>query len=267
MKKTVGDKMSIVFAAAFYEALSFDRTVTDSFKLAKLASNLVGLAESDTPELFVRAGAEIHDPLTSQSPKGSAAFLKLRSKRGGSVSIKLNVESIRAGGDVIITGISIGADMPSEPVSKVLYINLWIEDQGRETLSTPAVLMTGLVYTFMFAVEGWSREEGGVSESFVEPPELRETPVTTVVIELLCSFLEGVGGTGYLRQEVSYHAGVGFSPQAFQLKPDSVGRFFLTARLLIKGETIYREVLLLEVVGKTVELSSREARSVATDAQ
>jgi len=69
MKKTVGDKTAIAFAGAFYQALAFDRTVSESFKLATLEPALAGLAGSDTPELFVRAGAEARGPLISQENK------------------------------------------------------------------------------------------------------------------------------------------------------------------------------------------------------
>lgn len=129
-----------------------------------------------------------------------------------------------------------------------LYINLWIEDENRKAVSLPATLKCGAAYAFLFAIEKWSREDSGVSEVFVEPPELAEAPVTRVVIELLCPFLPTEDQSGYVRREVDYRAGEGFPPVAFNLRPDTVGRFYLTARLLIRGETLYREVFDLEVI-------------------
>jgi uncharacterized protein YjbI with pentapeptide repeats len=59
MNKAVGDKMAISFAGAFYQALAFDRTVTEAFELAKVEVDLASLGGSDTPELFVRAGTDV----------------------------------------------------------------------------------------------------------------------------------------------------------------------------------------------------------------
>jgi hypothetical protein len=60
MKEAVGDKMAISFAGAFYQALAFNRTVTEAFELAKVEVALRSLSGSDTPELFVRAGADVN---------------------------------------------------------------------------------------------------------------------------------------------------------------------------------------------------------------
>ena len=68
-----------------------------------------------------------------------------------------------------------------------------------------------------------------------------------MIIELLCPFLEAADAMGYVRHEVRYRQGIGFPPQKFVLKPNAVGRFYFTARLLVNGETIYREVLTLQV--------------------
>ena len=59
MSKEVGDKMAITFAGAFYQALAFDRTVSDAFKLAKVELDLVRLPGSDIPEIFVRDGTDV----------------------------------------------------------------------------------------------------------------------------------------------------------------------------------------------------------------
>lgn len=59
MNKAVGDKAAISFAGAFYQALAFDRTVTEAFELARVEVDLANLSGSDTPELFVRTGIDI----------------------------------------------------------------------------------------------------------------------------------------------------------------------------------------------------------------
>jgi uncharacterized protein YjbI with pentapeptide repeats len=69
MNKQVGDKMAISFAGAFYQALAFGRTVTEAFDLAKVELDLVRLPGSDTPELLVRAGANVKSPLITPQNK------------------------------------------------------------------------------------------------------------------------------------------------------------------------------------------------------
>lgn len=135
-----------------------------------------------------------------------------------------------------------------------LHVNLWIEDERQGMLPTPATLDAGAHYQFLFAVEPFSREQAQESVPFDEPEVLKRTPKTKVIVEVLCPFLEGADG-GYARREVDYYAGRGFPPEAFALKPEGAGRFNLTARLIFKGETMFREVLGLEVVPQPVARS------------
>ena len=58
MNRTITDRAAIKFAASFYGALAFGRSVQRAFEqgLARLSAE--GIAESDTPELLVRAGVD-----------------------------------------------------------------------------------------------------------------------------------------------------------------------------------------------------------------
>lgn len=58
----VGDKAAIAFAAAFYRALAFDRSVQDAFDLACVELDLTRISGSDIPELFVREGVDPNEP-------------------------------------------------------------------------------------------------------------------------------------------------------------------------------------------------------------
>lgn len=60
MNSTIGDKAAIVFAASFYRALGFNRTVQEAFDQARTALLLEGIPEEDTPELLVKTGASPH---------------------------------------------------------------------------------------------------------------------------------------------------------------------------------------------------------------
>ena len=58
MDAAIGDRTAIVFAASFYRALGFNRTVQEAFDQAKTAIMLEGVPEENTPILLVREGAD-----------------------------------------------------------------------------------------------------------------------------------------------------------------------------------------------------------------
>jgi hypothetical protein len=58
MNRPIGDDAAIVFAASFYRAIGFGRTVQEAFDLAKAALLLEGIPEHKTPEIYVRDGVD-----------------------------------------------------------------------------------------------------------------------------------------------------------------------------------------------------------------
>lgn len=58
MTKAIGDEAAIAFAASFYRALGFGRSVQEAFDQGRAALLLEGIAEEDTPELLVRKGVD-----------------------------------------------------------------------------------------------------------------------------------------------------------------------------------------------------------------
>ena len=54
MKRAIGDEAAIVFAASFYRALGFGRSVREAFDQGCAALLLEGIAEQDTPELLFK---------------------------------------------------------------------------------------------------------------------------------------------------------------------------------------------------------------------
>jgi hypothetical protein len=58
MKQAIGDKAAITFAASFYRAIGFGRTIREAFDQGKAALMLEGIPEQDTPELLVRPGVD-----------------------------------------------------------------------------------------------------------------------------------------------------------------------------------------------------------------
>lgn len=58
MNKEIGDQAAITFAASFYRALGFGRSVQGAFDQGKTALMLAGISEEHTPELLCRKGAD-----------------------------------------------------------------------------------------------------------------------------------------------------------------------------------------------------------------
>jgi hypothetical protein len=58
MNRTITDQAAIKFAASFYGALAFGRSVQKAFDQGVARLSAEGIAESDTPELLMRAGVD-----------------------------------------------------------------------------------------------------------------------------------------------------------------------------------------------------------------
>jgi hypothetical protein len=58
MNRPIGDAAAIVFAASFYRALGFGRSVKEAFELGRAALLLEGIPEDKTPKLLTRKGVD-----------------------------------------------------------------------------------------------------------------------------------------------------------------------------------------------------------------
>jgi hypothetical protein len=72
MRKPIGDDAAIVFAASFYRALGFGRSVKEAFELGKAALLLESIPEDKTPELLTRAGVDAAAMVFVQPPAAAA---------------------------------------------------------------------------------------------------------------------------------------------------------------------------------------------------
>lgn len=69
MKKAIGDSAAIVFAASFYRALGFGRSLQEAFDIGKAALLLEGIQEHKTPTLSLRDGVNPSSvTLVSETP-------------------------------------------------------------------------------------------------------------------------------------------------------------------------------------------------------
>lgn len=58
MKRAIGDEAAITFAASFYRAVGFGRSVQEAFDQGKASLMLEGIPEEHTPELLKRQGMD-----------------------------------------------------------------------------------------------------------------------------------------------------------------------------------------------------------------
>ena len=58
MNQAIGDSAAITFAAAFYQAIGFGRSVKVAFESGKAALLLDGSPEENTPVLLFRTGVD-----------------------------------------------------------------------------------------------------------------------------------------------------------------------------------------------------------------
>jgi len=85
MNKPIGDDAAMVFAASFYRAIGFGRSVQEAFDLGKVALLLEGIPENKTPELFVRKDVDA-STLSLVGPSSKPAAADMPNRRGGETS-------------------------------------------------------------------------------------------------------------------------------------------------------------------------------------
>ena len=68
MRKPIGDEAAIVFAASFYRALGFGRSVKEAFEVGKASLLLESIPEDKTPELLTRSGVDASAIVFVQPP-------------------------------------------------------------------------------------------------------------------------------------------------------------------------------------------------------
>jgi len=58
MKTDIGDQAAITFAASFYRAIGFGRSVQEAFEQGRVALLLEGISDDDVPELICKSGVD-----------------------------------------------------------------------------------------------------------------------------------------------------------------------------------------------------------------
>jgi len=68
MNTSIGDTAARIFAASFYSAIGFGKSVGQAFQQARAALMLEGIPEADTPELYVTPGLDAADLVLVRLP-------------------------------------------------------------------------------------------------------------------------------------------------------------------------------------------------------
>ena len=73
MQQPIGDAAAIIFAASFYRATGFGRSVREAFELGVNALMLEGIPEDATPDLLTRDGVDAGDVVLVSKSEPPAA--------------------------------------------------------------------------------------------------------------------------------------------------------------------------------------------------
>ena len=83
MNTEIGDEAAIVFAAQFYSSVGFGQNLQQAFDQAKAALLLKGIAEENTPVLYVKKGLSAQEIVMVESeatPKSGTVSVMQRIK-------------------------------------------------------------------------------------------------------------------------------------------------------------------------------------------
>jgi hypothetical protein len=96
MSDAIGDKAAIIFAASFYRAIGFGRSVKDAFDQGIIALLLEDIPEENTPELLVKDGVDPSQIFLLEGGKIVNLSIKNKTQDIGMSSINSNSEVLKS---------------------------------------------------------------------------------------------------------------------------------------------------------------------------
>ncbi len=95
MNASIGDRAATIFAASFYRAIGFGRSVQEAFEQGKTALLLEGVEQAEVPELLVRTGVDpgqlVLVDSTSQPPADKIPLYFARTAVWDPAAIEVNI--------------------------------------------------------------------------------------------------------------------------------------------------------------------------------
>ncbi len=197
MNTAIGDQAAITFAASFYRAIGFGRSIQESFDQGRAALLLEGIHEENSPEMLARRGVDpnsvilIGHPDQSQSDKRSHPG----SVTAAELPLKIVDASILRGDPTSGYAIEI---LLHNPEHKEFFINRATIGSWRSDTHNHSYFEAPPIYTYELNLdlEASSRESDGLSIHGVakEPGDVWGRPASGYVhgydetIELMVSF-------------------------------------------------------------------------------
>jgi hypothetical protein len=125
MNDSIGDLAAITFAASFYRAIGFGRSVKDAFEQGKIAILLEGIPEGDIPQLLCRPGT---DPSTIYLLGGNSTTLPSNYEKDVPQEL---IKLIDSGSEFI--DIPLPSNLPNESLPKTANDFIFCELRMRQT--------------------------------------------------------------------------------------------------------------------------------------
>ena len=150
MNASIGDQAAITFAASFYRAIGFGRSVKEAFEQGKVSLMLEGIPEENTPELMIRRSIDpsrvyLVDPRSVlENAEVSQPQDKIGQLSEGEREPPDRPHKRRVAMGVIIGGVS-------SLVAGFIFVSILLILTGSRT---SAYLISSLVYGFLGAIAG-----------------------------------------------------------------------------------------------------------------
>jgi hypothetical protein len=98
MNKAIGDKAAIIFAASFYRAIGFGRSIKEAFDQGIAALLLEGIPEEETPELLVRKSIDPSSIYLIKTDYSETNRIPSKPVKDSAIAKEIEIRSL--GGDI-----------------------------------------------------------------------------------------------------------------------------------------------------------------------
>jgi CHAT domain len=136
MSENIGDKSAIAFAASFYSAIAFGRSVQEAFEQGKVSIQLEGLSRYDVPTLLAKPGVDTSNLYVFTSGKNKDPLTSVQ-------NTLLNGDYDSAFRDINTIIRTCSDEMTDAEMAKLKYLEALVHLEGkRPYMQSPSVMQT-----------------------------------------------------------------------------------------------------------------------------
>ncbi len=136
MSENIGDKSAIAFAASFYRAIAFGRSVREAFEQGKVSIQLEGLPRYDVPTLLAKPGVDTSKLYIVTSGKDKDPIISVQ-------NTLLNGDYDSAFRDISTIVRTCTDEMTNVDMAKLKYLEALVHLEGkRPYMQSPSVMQT-----------------------------------------------------------------------------------------------------------------------------